>query len=165
MEREKLMKEKIKNIIRVLIKNYKWCILLICAAIFVAILEDVYEQEKMIIDTVIYKLSYNPNNALKSKKKGAWGQSIHLGVYAGYGLDIQTQPKFSPSVGVCISYGFGYSWQIINKKAISYHYDTASIKWHKNIKNRNQKTKKTNQLQSVYIIYLQKSYQSDSNNI
>ena len=110
MEREKLMKEKIKNIIRVLIKNYKWCILLICAAIFVAILEDVYEQEKMIIDTVIYKLSYNPNNALKSKKKGAWGQSIHLGVYAGYGLDIQTQPKFSPSVGVCISYGFGYSW-------------------------------------------------------
>lgn len=51
------MKEKIKNIIRVLIKNYKWCILLICAAIFVAILEDVYEQEKMIIDTIVYKFA------------------------------------------------------------------------------------------------------------
>ena len=69
-----------------------------------------YSGFKSSIDTVIYKLSYNPNNALKSKKNGKWGQSIHLGVYAGYGLDIQTQPKFSPSVGVCISYGFGYSW-------------------------------------------------------
>ena len=69
-----------------------------------------YSGFKPSIDTVIYKLSYNPNNALKSKKNGKWGQSIHLGVYAGYGLDIQTQPKFSPSVGVCISYGFGYSW-------------------------------------------------------
>ena len=51
------MKEKIKNIIRVLIKNYKWCILLICAAIFLAILEDVYEQEKIIIDTIVYKFA------------------------------------------------------------------------------------------------------------
>lgn len=69
-----------------------------------------YSGFKPSIDTVIYKLSYNPNNALKSKKRGKWGQSIHLGVYAGYGLDVQQQPKFSPSVGVCISYGFGYTW-------------------------------------------------------
>lgn len=51
------MKEKIKNIIRALMKNYKWCILLLCAAIFIAILEDVYEQEKMIIDNIVYKFA------------------------------------------------------------------------------------------------------------
>lgn len=51
------MKEKIKSITKVIIKNYKWCILLICAAIFIAIFEDVYEQEKMKIDTIVYKFA------------------------------------------------------------------------------------------------------------
>ena len=51
------MKEKIQNIIKILIKNYKWCVLLICAAIFIAIFEDVYEQEKMTIDTIVYKFA------------------------------------------------------------------------------------------------------------
>lgn len=51
------MKEKIKSIINVIIKNYKWCVLLICVAIFIAIFEDVYEQEKMIIDTIVYNFA------------------------------------------------------------------------------------------------------------
>lgn len=69
-----------------------------------------YSGFKPSIDTVIYNLSYKPTEVLKSKKRGQFGQSIHLGVYVGYGLYIQTQPKFSPSIGVCVSYGWGYSW-------------------------------------------------------
>lgn len=59
------------------------------------------------VDTIYRQTDYIVPN---QTKRGKFGQSIHLGVYAGYGLDINTQPKFSPSVGVCISYGFGYSW-------------------------------------------------------
>lgn len=51
------MKQKLKNIIKILVKNYKWCILLICMVIFLAILEDVCEQEKMKIDIIVYKFA------------------------------------------------------------------------------------------------------------
>lgn len=59
------------------------------------------------VDTIYRQRDYIVPN---QTKRGKFGQSIHLGVYVGYGLDIQTQPKFSPSVGVCVSYGFGYNW-------------------------------------------------------
>ena len=45
------MIEKTKKII---FKNIKWIVVFICAILFLAIIEDVFEQEKLFIDTVIY---------------------------------------------------------------------------------------------------------------
>ena len=47
------MKEKIKNILK---KSYKWIILLICVIILYAILENLFETEKLKIDTIIYEI-------------------------------------------------------------------------------------------------------------
>ena len=47
------MLEKIGKALK---KNYKLIILLICVIIFVAIIEDIFEKETMIIDLVIYKI-------------------------------------------------------------------------------------------------------------
>ena len=47
------MKQKIKNIIK---KNIKWIAVFICIVIFWGLLEDIFEKEKMFIDTVIYQL-------------------------------------------------------------------------------------------------------------
>lgn len=47
------MIEKTKTII---FKNIKWIVVFICAILFLAIIEDVFEQEKLFIDTVIYHI-------------------------------------------------------------------------------------------------------------
>ena len=57
LEREKIMKEKVKSIINILLKNYKFYILLICSTVFVLLLEDIYEQEKIVIDTIVYNFA------------------------------------------------------------------------------------------------------------
>lgn len=47
------MREKVKQVIKT---NYKIIILVICLIIFLGILEDVFEEETMRIDTIIYKI-------------------------------------------------------------------------------------------------------------
>ena len=47
------MKEKLKRILK---RSYKWIILLICAIILYAILEDLFEYEKLKIDVIIYEI-------------------------------------------------------------------------------------------------------------
>ena len=51
------MKEKVKSIINILLKNYKFYILLICSTVFVLLLENIYEQEKIVIDTIVYNFA------------------------------------------------------------------------------------------------------------
>ncbi len=46
----------IKKAQEILTKNLKWIIVFICAISFLAILEDVFEQEKLFIDTFIYRI-------------------------------------------------------------------------------------------------------------
>lgn len=59
------MLEKIEKILR---KNYKFIILLICIIIFLAIIEDLFEKETIKIDLIIYKLIVQNmrNNTLTS---------------------------------------------------------------------------------------------------
>lgn len=47
------MLEKMKKILK---KNYKFVVLLICVIIVLAIIEDVFEKETMTIDSIIYKI-------------------------------------------------------------------------------------------------------------
>ena len=47
------MLNKIRNILK---NNYKWIILLICVIIFYAILEDIFEYEKLKLDIIIYNI-------------------------------------------------------------------------------------------------------------
>ena len=56
---------------------------------------------------------YVPQEATGRKRKGKWGQSIVVGLQAGYGLGVQPttmQARFEPYVGIGVTYGFGYSW-------------------------------------------------------
>ena len=45
------MTEKQQKILK---RTLKWTILLICVIIFLKILEDVFEKDKLIIDTIVY---------------------------------------------------------------------------------------------------------------
>ncbi len=45
-----------KKIKKILKKTYKWIILLICLIIFLGILEDIFEYEKLKLDTIIYEI-------------------------------------------------------------------------------------------------------------
>lgn len=47
------MFQKIKQIIQ---KNYKWIILFLCVVLFLAILEDLFEQETLKIDTIVFQI-------------------------------------------------------------------------------------------------------------
>ena len=47
------MLNKIKKILK---NNYKWIILLICVIVFYAILEDIFEYEKLKLDIIIYNI-------------------------------------------------------------------------------------------------------------
>lgn len=70
-------------------------------------------------DLDIYKTSTNtqvlprePQTASK-QRRGRFGQSIAVGLQAGYGLGVQPstmQARFEPYVGIGITYGWGYSW-------------------------------------------------------
>lgn len=51
--------------------------------------------------------------ASESKKRGKFGQSVVIGIQAGYGIGIAPmtmQAQFLPYIGVGISYGIGYNW-------------------------------------------------------
>lgn len=70
-------------------------------------------------DLDIYKTSTNTQvlprepQAASKERKGKFGQSIVVGLQAGYGLGIQPstmQARFEPYVGIGITYGWGYSW-------------------------------------------------------
>lgn len=54
------------------------------------------------------RLDYTFKQKEPSKKK--WGQSIVIGIQAGYGVGISTTPRFEPYIGVGITYGFGITW-------------------------------------------------------
>lgn len=70
-------------------------------------------------DLDIYKTSTNtqvlprePQTASK-ERRGKFGQSVVIGLQAGYGLGVQPstmQARFEPYVGIGITYGWGYSW-------------------------------------------------------
>lgn len=70
-------------------------------------------------DLDIYKTSTNtqvlprePQTASK-QRRGRFGQSVVIGLQAGYGLGVQPatmQARFEPYVGIGITYGWGYSW-------------------------------------------------------
>lgn len=47
------------------------------------------------------------------QRRGRFGQSVVVGLQAGYGLGVQPstmQARFEPYVGIGITYGWGYSW-------------------------------------------------------
>lgn len=46
----------LEKIVKALKKNYKFIILLVCIIIFLAIMEDIFEKETMMIDLIIYKV-------------------------------------------------------------------------------------------------------------
>lgn len=51
--------------------------------------------------------------APKSKKSGKFGQSVAIGIQAGYGMGIAPatmQAQFLPYIGIGITYGIGYNW-------------------------------------------------------
>lgn len=70
-------------------------------------------------DLDIYKTTTNtqvlprePQTESK-QRRGRFGQSIVVGLQAGYGLGVQPstmQARFEPYVGIGITYGWGYSW-------------------------------------------------------
>ena len=53
LEKEESIMKKIKKILK---KTYKWIILLICLIIFLGILEDIFEYQKLELDTIIYEI-------------------------------------------------------------------------------------------------------------
>jgi len=65
-------------------------------------------------DLDIYKTSTNTQVLPREpERKGRFGQSIVVGLQAGYGLGVQPstmQARFEPYVGIGITYGLGYSW-------------------------------------------------------
>ena len=67
----------------------------------------------------IYKTSTNTQvlprepQTPNKQRRGRFGQSIVVGLQAGYGLGVQPatmQARFEPYVGIGITYGWGYSW-------------------------------------------------------
>lgn len=58
----------LEKILKALKKNYKFIILLVCIIIFLAIMEDIFEKETMMIDLIIYKVIVQSmrNNILTS---------------------------------------------------------------------------------------------------
>lgn len=69
-----------------------------------------YSGFKPQLDRVWIDYSYTGKQVVKSKKKGKFGQSVVIGVQAGYGIGISNPVKFQPYIGIGVTYGFGYSW-------------------------------------------------------
>lgn len=64
-------------------------------------------------DTLTRYVPQIPAEGKKHSRKGKFGQSIVVGLQAGYGLGVQPstmQARFEPYVGIGITYGWGYSW-------------------------------------------------------
>lgn len=64
-------------------------------------------------DTLTHYVPQVPAEGKKHSRKGKFGQSIVVGLQAGYGLGVQPstmQARFEPYVGIGITYGWGYSW-------------------------------------------------------
>lgn len=62
--------------------------------------------------TTTQVLPREPQTASK-ERRGRFGQSLVIGLQAGYGLGVQPstmQARFEPYVGVGITYGWGYNW-------------------------------------------------------
>ena len=63
---------------------------------------DSYKLSIYKVDTV-----YKP---LPERKKPAFKQSVIIGPYVGVGFPLDGTYRFSPEIGIGISYGFGVSW-------------------------------------------------------
>ena len=62
------------------------------------------------VDTII---RYTQEKPTEPKKRGKWGQSVVIGLQAGYGLGVQPttmQARFEPYIGIGITYGFGFTF-------------------------------------------------------
>ena len=62
------------------------------------------------VDTIIKYIQEKPE---EPKKIGKLGQSIVIGLQAGYGLGVQPktmQARFEPYIGIGITYGFGFTF-------------------------------------------------------
>ena len=62
------------------------------------------------VDTITNYIQEKPT---EPKKRGKFGQSIVIGLQAGYGLGVQPktmQAMFEPYIGVGITYGFGFNF-------------------------------------------------------
>nr|DAH86339.1 MAG TPA: hypothetical protein [Caudoviricetes sp.] len=64
-------------------------------------------------DTLTRYVPQIPTEGKKHSRKGRFGQSVVVGLQAGYGLGVQPatmQARFEPYVGIGITYGWGYNW-------------------------------------------------------
>ena len=62
------------------------------------------------VDTITRYIQENPT---EPKKRGKLGQSVVIGLQAGYGLGVQPttmQARFEPYIGIGITYGFGFTF-------------------------------------------------------
>lgn len=62
------------------------------------------------VDTITRYIQEMPT---EPKKSGKFGQSVVIGLQAGYGLGVQPttmQARFEPYIGIGITYGFGFTF-------------------------------------------------------
>ena len=62
------------------------------------------------VDTITRYIQEKP---IEPKKSGKFGQSVVIGLQAGYGLGVQPttmQARFEPYIGIGITYGFGFTF-------------------------------------------------------
>ena len=62
------------------------------------------------VDTITKYIQEKPT---EPKKRGKFGQSVVIGLQAGYGLGVQPktmQAMFEPYIGIGITYGFGFTF-------------------------------------------------------
>lgn len=62
------------------------------------------------VDTITRYIQEKPT---EQKKRGKWGQSVVIGLQAGYGLGVHPttmQARFEPYIGIGITYGFGFTF-------------------------------------------------------
>lgn len=62
------------------------------------------------VDTITRYIQEKPT---EQKKRGKFGQSVVIGLQAGYGLSVQPttmQARFEPYIGIGITYGFGFTF-------------------------------------------------------
>lgn len=62
------------------------------------------------VDTITRYIQEKP---AEPKKRGKFGQSVVIGLQAGYGLGVQPktmQARFEPYIGIGITYGFGFTF-------------------------------------------------------
>lgn len=62
------------------------------------------------VDTITRYIQEKPT---EQKKRGKMGQSVVIGLQAGYGLGVQPatmQARFEPYIGIGITYGFGFTF-------------------------------------------------------